>query len=95
VADAAQGLAEIALLVSADSDLCPAIRTARGIAAETRGKRLGMVLAFPPRRHSWDLKALVPRAFTLAQADLRNSLLPPVVTDRATGNAYRRPPSWH
>jgi hypothetical protein len=93
VADAAQAEGELALVVSADSDLCPAIRTARTL-AETRGKRLGVVAAFPPRRYSHKIKALAPRSFTLAHADIRNSLLPAVVTDAATGNAYHQPPSW-
>jgi NYN domain len=93
VADAASAAADLALLISADSDLCPAIRTTRAVSA-TVGSRLGIVAAFPPRRYSHELKVLVPGAFTLAQADIRNSLLPEVVTDQHTGQKYRRPPKW-
>lgn len=94
VSDAAKSAAEIAMVISADSDLCPAIRTARNITGN-RGKRLGIVAAFPPRRYSDHLKALVPRAFTLGQVHIRNSLLPTIVTHAATGNTYQRPPSWY
>lgn len=93
VADAAQGHAESALIVSADSDLCPAVRTARFL-AENRGKRFGIFAAFPPRRYSQRLNAVVSGSFVLARADLRNSLLPAIVSDAATGNVYHRPPSW-
>jgi hypothetical protein len=90
VADAAVGAAEIALLISADSDLCPAIRTARAVAPA-----LGMVAVFPPRRNSFEVKALIPSAFQLAHADIRNSLLPTVVTDPRSGAEYQRPAKWY
>lgn len=51
VADAAVGAADIALLISADSDLCPAIRTARSVAPT-----LGMIAVFPPRRSSFEIR---------------------------------------
>jgi uncharacterized LabA/DUF88 family protein len=89
VADAASGASDIALLVSADSDLCPAIRTARVVAP---GRR--MIAAFPPRRNSFEIKALIPGAFQLAQADIRNSLLPLTVVETATGRKYQRPDKW-
>jgi len=93
VADAASAAADLALLISADSDLCPAIRTTRAVSA-TVGSRLGIVAVFPPRRYSHELEVLIPGAFTLAQADIRNSLLPEVVTDQHTGRKYSRPPKW-
>jgi len=94
VADAASSAADIALLISADSDLCPAIRTTRVVSAAVGG-RLGIIAAFPPRRYSHELKTLVPGAFTLAQADVRNSLLPDVVIDPRSGQKYRRPAKWY
>jgi uncharacterized LabA/DUF88 family protein len=94
VADAASSAADIALLISADSDLCPAIRTTRVVSAAVGGRR-GIIAAFPPRRYSHELKTLVPGAFTLAQADLRNSLLPDVVIDPRSGQKYRRPTKWY
>lgn len=94
VADTASAAADIALLITADSDLCPAIRTARKISANL-GTGLGMIAAFPPRRNSSEMKTLIPGAFTLSHADIRNSLLPNVVTDAATGQQFRRPAKWH
>jgi len=89
VADSATTASDIALIVSADSDLCPAIRTARSL-----GPRRGMIAAFPPRRSSFEIRSLIPGAFTIAAADLRNSLLPEAVSDPATGRIYKRPGKW-
>lgn len=93
VADTARAASDIALIISADSDLCPAIRTARTVAASL-GNHVGIIAAFPPRRQSHELRTLAP-TFTLAQADIRNSLLPAIVTDPKTGQTYHRPPKWH
>jgi uncharacterized LabA/DUF88 family protein len=90
VADAAVRAADIALLISADSDLCPAIRTARAVAPS-----LGMIAVFPPKRNSFEVKALIPSAFQLAQADIRNSLLPTIVIDAHSGARYQRPAKWY
>lgn len=89
VADAAASASDIALIVSADSDLCPAIRTARSLNPRRR-----MIAAFPPRRSSFEIRSLVRRPFTLAAADIRNSLLPEVVADRAKGFVHKRPDKW-
>jgi len=89
VADSAIAASDIALIVSADSDLCPAIRTARAL-----NPRRGMIAAFPPRRSSFEIRSLIPGAFTIAAADLRNSLLPEAVSDPATGRVYKRPGKW-
>jgi NYN domain len=90
VADSAAAVSDIALIISADSDLCPAIRTARSV-----NSRRGMIAAFPPRRSSFEIRSLIPGAFTIAAADLRNSLLPEAVSDPATGRIHRRPRKWH
>lgn len=89
VADAAASASDIALIVSADSDLCPAIRTARSL---NPGRR--MIVAFPPRRSSFEIRSLIRRPFTLAAADIRNSLLPDVVPDPSDGLSYKRPGKW-
>jgi len=89
VADTAAAASDLALIISADSDLCPAIRTARSLA-----RSRGMIAAFPPRRSSFEIRSLIPGAFTIAAADLRNSLLPDSVTDPATGREYKRPAKW-
>lgn len=89
VADAAAAASDIALIISADSDLCPAIRTARSL---NLGRR--MIAVFPPQRSSFEIRSLIPGAFTVAAADLRNSLLPDMVGDAATGAVYKRPGTW-
>jgi uncharacterized LabA/DUF88 family protein len=89
VADAAAGASDLALVLSADSDLCPAVRTARSL---NPGR--GMIAAFPPRRSSFEIRSLIPGAFTVAAVDLRNSLLPDTVSDPATGQMYKRPGKW-
>ena len=89
VADAAAGASDLALIVSADSDLCPGIRTARSL-----NPRRGMIAVFPPRRSSFEIRSLIPGAFTVAAVDLRNSLLPDTVGDPATGQIYKRPGKW-
>jgi len=88
VADAAAAASRLALIVSADSDLCPAIRTARAL-----NRARGMIAAFPPSRSSFEIRSLIPGAFTVAAADLRNSLLPETVTGPA-GQVYKRPGKW-
>lgn len=90
VADAAANASDVALIISADSDLCPAIRTARSL---NPGR--GMIAAFPPRRSSFEIRSVIRGAFTIAAADLRNSLLPDTVSDLSTGAVYKRPGKWH
>jgi hypothetical protein len=89
VADAAASASEVALIVSADSDLCPAIRTARALNPRRR-----MIAAFPPRRSSFEIRSLIRKPFTLAVADIRNSLLPESVADGASGLIHKRPDKW-
>jgi uncharacterized LabA/DUF88 family protein len=89
-ADAAAAASDIALIISADSDLCPAIRTARSL-----NPRRGMIAAFPPRRSSFEIRSLIRATFTIAAVDLRNSLLPDTVTDATSGRSYGRPAKWH
>jgi uncharacterized LabA/DUF88 family protein len=54
IADAVQDRYDTALLVSADSDLCPAIRAPKRLRPEKR-----IIAAFPPKRHSADMKRAV------------------------------------
>ncbi len=89
VADAAASASDVALIVSADSDLCPAIRTARSLNPRRR-----MIAAFPPRRSSFEIRSLIRKPFTLAAADIRNSLLPEVVADPASGLIHKRHDKW-
>jgi hypothetical protein len=86
---AASGAADTVLVVSADSDLCPAVRSAQQVNPE-----LVIVPAFPPHRRSGELKTLLPAAFVIGETKLRQSQLPTAVRDSATGNKYTRPSYW-
>lgn len=88
VEDAATDLFDVALLVSADSDLCPAIRAVRRIDPEKK-----VIAAFPPRRRSDELRRVADVAFTIGDANIRSSLLPDSVRGPA-GRVFTRPRSW-
>jgi len=90
VADAAIHATDAALIISADSDLTPAIRTARNLNA-------GMFLAaaFPPKRYSAELSNLIPASFSIGMSKLTGAQLPPTVVDPTSGRAYSRPAKWH
>jgi hypothetical protein len=53
-----------------------------------------MIVAFPPRRSSFEIRSLIRGSFTVAAADLRNSLLPDTISDPASGRMYKRPGKW-
>jgi uncharacterized LabA/DUF88 family protein len=88
VEDAAHKAFDSALLVSADSDLCPAVRAVRRLHPKAK-----VVAAFPPARRSDDLRQVVDTSFTIAERKLSHALLPETV--KAPGGAVlSRPPSW-
>jgi uncharacterized LabA/DUF88 family protein len=88
VEDAVVGAFDTALLVSADSDLCPAVRAARRL-----NPSAVIVAAFPPARWSDGLRDAVHTSFTIARMKLADSLMPdPVVTPE--GKHYPRPYRW-
>lgn len=78
---------DAALLISVDSDLALAVRAAKGI-----NPSLFVAAAFPPKRHSAELKALIPASFQISPSKIRGSFLPENV-----GAAWRtrsRPRKW-
>jgi uncharacterized LabA/DUF88 family protein len=77
VADTSTQASDVAFIISADSDLCPAIRTSRRLDQDRK-----LIAAFPPARSSFEIRSLIRGAFFLAAADLRNSLLPARRGDR-------------
>lgn len=87
VEDAAIDAYDIALVVSADSDLCPGVRAVKRLRPDKR-----IVAVFPPKRRSDDLRATAHAAFTLGEANLRRSLLPEQVT--AGQRVFTRPVKW-
>lgn len=93
VDDAVRNTADIAVIISGDGDLCPAISMARRLAAEA-GNSLGVMVAFPPSRSSPALRRQVPRAVHLTGPAIRNSLLPDEVQDPWSGVKHCRPDKW-
>lgn len=88
IRDAAADRYDTALLVSADSDLAPAITTARDISP---GKRF--LVAFPPRRRSDLLRRTSDAALTLGEAKIRAAQLPDKIV-LPSGATVERPPYW-
>lgn len=88
VEDAAMKAFDTAILVSADSDLCPGLAAVRRLHPSAK-----IVAAFPPRRTSDKLKRITDASFTISKRKLANSLLPESVYS-ADGKVFSRPPSW-
>jgi uncharacterized LabA/DUF88 family protein len=90
VEDGVKDRFDTALLLSADSDLCPGVRALKRPRPQAR-----VIAVFPPMRQSPDLRAACDASFTLGTAHIRNSLLPDVVDDAVNGLSYKRPSRWH
>jgi len=88
VEDAALDLYDMALVMSADSDLCPAVRAVRRVRPGTR-----IVAVFPPRRHSDELARQVDGVVWLGRDKLHRSQLPAKVVT-ANGIELVRPLYW-
>jgi uncharacterized LabA/DUF88 family protein len=88
IEDAVRDRYDSALLVSADSDLCPAIRAVKRLRPEKR-----VIAAFPPRRHSADLKRAVDGHLFIGVDKVRRAQLPATVVTRA-GVRLDRPKHW-
>jgi uncharacterized LabA/DUF88 family protein len=89
VSDAARGISDAAIIVSADSDLVPAVKAARSM-----NPTLFIAAAFPPARFSNELKSLMPSSFQIGAQRIKQSLLPQTVIDSVSGSAWSRPSKW-
>src|SRR5262249_60877966 len=88
IADAVRDRYDAAILVSADSDLCPAVRAMKQLRPDKR-----IVAAFPPKRHSADLKRAVDGCLVNGTDKIRQAQLPATVVT-AAGVALDRPKHW-
>ncbi len=86
--DAQDDLFDVAMIISADSDLVGPIQS---ILDRYRNKRV--IVAFPPRRQSKHLRQIVSAAITIGRDKLRDSQLPDEVV-RDDGFVLRRPVTW-
>lgn len=88
VRDAARDGYDMAMLITADADLCPAIRVARELAPQKR-----FIAAFPPRRRSDALRRTADGAFTIGDSKIRSTQLPELIR-LPNGGEVRRPNYW-
>jgi len=88
VEDAVGDCYDTAILVSGDSDLIPAIRATKRIAPRKR-----VVVAFPPNRHSAEMKRVADGFLHVGIDKVRNAQLPEQVLG-GTGVTLSRPKYW-
>jgi uncharacterized LabA/DUF88 family protein len=88
VADGLEDLYDTALLVSGDSDLSPAVRMLKRLRP---GKRV--VVVFPPRRQSTDLRTAADGFLFLGDDKVRRAQLPDPVAGRGAV-VLHRPKHW-
>lgn len=88
LADAYQDRFDVALLISADSDLTGPVETVRRLFP---GKRI--VVAFPPKRFSVALQKAADAILHIGHNELSKSLFPDTVL-KPDGVALHRPPEW-
>jgi uncharacterized LabA/DUF88 family protein len=87
IVDAATEAMDVAMLVSADSDLVPAVKAARVVHSTIR-----VVAAFPPQRHSQDLRNHVDAWFKIGRGRIRNAQLPDRIA--LPNRTLERPKRW-
>jgi hypothetical protein len=78
---------DVALLITADSDMMPAVKAVRRLRPEAK-----LVALFPPARYSDDLKRAVHAHFRIGEARLRQAQMPDTVYTPAA--SYSRPVHW-
>ncbi len=88
IKDAYQNNFDAALLISGDSDLISPVKL---IQEEIKHKRV--IIVFPPKRVSVDLRKLTPTSFTIRAHKFRVSQLPKVLK-KADGFELKRPKQW-
>lgn len=79
---------DVALIVSADSDLVPPVHAVR-----RQFERKRVLAAFPPQRHSDQLRRAVSGCLTIGRSVLSRSQLPEEVVT-SSGFVIRRPSQW-
>lgn len=87
VSDAATRAVDSMMIISADSDLLPAVKIAKKLNPE-----LVVVAAFPPNRHSDEMRRALS-TFTIGKAKIKAAQLPEIV-EGESGVKHRRPAKW-
>ncbi|MFC9127268.1 NYN domain-containing protein [Streptomyces sp. NPDC057099] len=89
VEDSALGASDVALIISADTDLVPAVESARRV-----DPNRAIYLALPPGNMSPSANFAGVGYFNINETALRACQLPPVVPDVTQGALYQRPAKW-
>ena len=79
---------DVALLISADSDLVPPIKVIKELFPRKR-----IVAAFPPNRNSAEMARVAHASFHIGRGNIARSLLSEEIT-KPDGTIIRRPDSW-
>ena len=88
MSDAYEDLFDVALLISADSDLSAPLSAIKKLFPEKR-----VILGFPPQRHSAQLQRLAHGYLQIGRANLIKSLFPDKI-QKADGFVLQKPPEW-
>ncbi|WP_027343948.1 NYN domain-containing protein [Hamadaea tsunoensis] len=88
VEDAALGVGDVSLLISADSDMLPAVRSLQRIAPNRP-----VYVALPPSNQPRFRSIQGAGVFYIRESALSKAQLPPAIND-ATGRKYARPVKW-
>lgn len=88
VADVAAKLADTFMIISADSDVIPAVAMARRL-----NPTATIFAQFPPRRDSHALKRMMPSSRQITLAKIRGAQLDEVVVS-PSGTRFQRPGKW-
>ena len=86
--DAYRDKFDVALLISADSDLVPPVKTVRELFPDKR-----VIIAFPPARYSVDLANSANGSLVIGKRMIANSLLPEELEEE-DGYILRCPSTW-
>jgi uncharacterized LabA/DUF88 family protein len=86
--DAMDDAFDVAMIVSADSDLVPPVQLVR-----QRFPNKRIIIASPPGRHSARLAGAANAEFTIGRKKLHDSQLPDQIT-KPDGYVLERPPHW-
>lgn len=88
VADVAASRANTYLLITADTDIIPAIKM-----AQAQDSAATIVAQFPPRRESSAISRLLPSSRQITRAKIESALLPDTVSGRR-GKVFSIPEKW-
>jgi hypothetical protein len=88
MSDAYQDLFDVALVISADSDLSAPMLAIKDLFPEKR-----VIVAFPPQRHSAQLQRLAHGSLQIGRGSIARSAFPNTI-QKADGFVLHRPTEW-